>query len=328
MRLGKNRFLLKSIYIVLQLLLIIVFLHKCKDANLSRADHEESWKFIVYGDTAANDANHRAVLQAIMNYTPDYKFIINVGDVVANGELLDDWYIWQQACDDILGGTGQYSIPPEYMAAPGNHDMVNTPQGLANWLTFLYGQAQQFGNDGVYFNFDYKNARFVILNSNYFSSSGMGPQYDMMMEVIQNNPKEWLFAFWHHPIFDFGPKQYRDDIHDAWGIPLYQYKCNIIFVGHAHFYVRTKKLELNGEMNPPLDPVNGTVQIVTGNGGIGLSDLDPNKDGNAYMIESCQDEYHGYCEITVDGEIVHLRHILADGTVFDEKLYASRDNNR
>ena len=328
MRSENCMFLKEAIYSGLLLLLIIAFFSGCNPEDSSSDVYEESWKFIVYGDTAANDANHRAVLQTIMNYTPDFKFIINVGDVVANGELLSDWYIWQQACDDILGGTGQYIIPPKYMAAPGNHDMVNTPQGLTNWQTFLYGQAQQFGNNGIYFNFDYKNVRFIILDSNYFSSFGMGPQYDMMMEAIQNNPKEWLFVFWHHPIFDFGPKQYRDDIHETWGIPLYQNNCNIIFMGHAHFYVRTKKLELNGEINPPLDPDNGTVQIVTGNGGIGLSDLDPNKDGNAYMIESCQDEYHGYCEITIDGDIAHLRHILAGGAVFDETFYILGDNRR
>jgi len=326
MRSENCQFLQKAICFGLPLLLISAFLSACNSYDLNSDDQEESWKFIVYGDTALNDANHRAVLQAIMNYTPDYKFIINVGDVVADGELLSDWQTWQQACVDILGGTGQYTSPPQYMAAPGNHDMVNTPQGFANWLTFLYGQVQQFGNDGIYFYLDYKNARFVILNSNNFASVGQGPQYDMLMEAIQNNPKEWLFVFWHHPIFDFGPKQYRDDIHETWGIPLYQNKCNIIFVGHAHFYVRTKKLELNGEMNPPLDPINGTVQIIAGNGGIGLSIVDPNKDGNGYMLESYQDDYHGYCETMIDGSMARLRHILVDGSVFDEKFYTSGNN--
>ncbi len=286
----------------------------------------ESWKFIIYGDTRSLDNNHRAVLQAIVNNTPDYKFMINVGDVVHNGELLSDWQIWQKACDDILGGIGQNSYPPKYMACPGNHDEVKTLYGLANWTTFLYGQAQQFGNNGTHFYFDYENARFIILNSDYNPIVKAGPQYDMLMEAIQNNPKQWLFAIWHNPIFDFGPKDYRDDIHESWGIPLYENKCDIMFMGHAHYYIRSKKLELNGEMNPPLDSFSGTVHIVTGNGGASLYNLDPNHDGNGYMVEAYTDTYYGYCELTVDGNTLLFRHILSDGSIIDEELHLKPDN--
>lgn len=89
---------------------------------------------------------------------------------------------------------------------------------------------------------------------------------------------------------------------------------------HVHYYVRTKKLELNGEMNPPLDLDNGTVQIVTGNGGASLKTVDPNHDGNGYMVESYIGDY-GYCELTVDEDTLHLRHILRNGTVLDEEFY-------
>lgn len=320
-----SKFLRELIGLGLLLFFIVILLTACDYPDLLLDEPTETWMFIVYGDTREYDTNHRAVLETIIEFSPDYEFIINVGDVVSNGELVSDWQTWQNACDDILGGAGQDSLPPKLMACPGNHDMVHTQGGLANWTTFLYGQAQQFGNDGVFFSFDHKNARFVILYSDYFYNYGRGPQFDMLMEAIQNNPKEWLFAFWHHPIFDFGPKEYRGDIHETWGISLYQYRCNFIFNGHAHYFARTKKLELNGEINPPLDSIRGTTQIVAGNGGADLYRLNPDEDENGYMIDSYTDEYYGYCEITVRKNILRFRHILVGGIVFDETYYMLND---
>ena len=46
---------------------------------------EAAWKFVVYGDTRSDDSAHRSVLSSIAQNTPDYRFIINVGDVVADG---------------------------------------------------------------------------------------------------------------------------------------------------------------------------------------------------------------------------------------------------
>ncbi len=278
----------------------------------------QTWKWIAYGDTRSNDADHRSVLQSMVTNTPDYKFVINVGDVVDDGAAQSQWDIWQLACDDVLGGTGQNEIPPRYMSAPGNHDATETVAGLANWNNYLSGQLQQFGNEGKYFTFDYENARFIILDSD--KSSKTGAQYTMLMDAIENNPQTWLFVIWHHPIFAFGEKSYQDFLHDTWGIPLYTNGCDIIFMGHAHYYVRSKKLGLDGNINPALDPEFGTVQVITGNGGAPPYALDPDQDGNGYLVEAYTNKL-GYTELTVAGDTLYLRHILTDGTVFDEKTY-------
>ncbi|MCK6621332.1 MAG: metallophosphoesterase [Calditrichaceae bacterium] len=278
----------------------------------------QSWKFIVYGDTRSNDDKHREVLQSMAANSPGYAFILNAGDVVNNGTSTSDWEIWQEAVDDILGGSGQSSIPPRYMATPGNHDNLDQSAGLANWHAYLPGQAQQFGNEGKFFVFDYLNARFVILDSDV--SSLTGAQYTMLLNAIEQNPKTWLFTVWHNPIFDFGPKSYEDEIHDTWGIPLYQNGCDIMFMGHAHYYVRTKKLGLNGDKHPPLDPDDGTVQIVAGNGAASLKTVDPDNEGNGYMVENYIKDY-GYCELSINGNVLQYRHILRDGTIFDEEIY-------
>jgi hypothetical protein len=282
-----------------------------------------SWKFIIYGDTRTNDAAHRSVLHAIATHSSDYAFIINVGDVVNDGSSITDWSTWQQAVTNELGTTGQASAPPKYMAAPGNHDAV-PGAGAVNWTTFLSGQAAQFGHTGRYFTFDYNNARFIVLNS---VEPLDGEQLNLLQNAVEGNTQTWFFAVWHHPIFDFGPKVYEANIHTTWGVPLYQSGCDIIFTGHAHYYVRSKKLKLDGSAHPPLDPIIGTAHIVTGNGGAPLYAVDESHDGNEYLIEYSYDVsqpgYYGYTELTVEGTALTLRHIRADGAVMDSAVYSA-----
>ena len=280
------------------------------------------WKWIAYGDTRTNDVAHRSVLQSIRSNTPDYKFLFNVGDIVEDGSSnVGLWEIWKAACDTYLGGTGQTSVPPKYMSAVGNHEKFESG-GIINWRKYLSGQVSQFGNDGIYFMFDYEDARFILLDSEIDTDP---VQQQFLLNALQNNPRKWLFAIWHKPIFDFGPKVYEGGIHQHWGVPLYQNGCDIFFTGHAHYYARSKKLNLNGQMNPPLDPVNGTVQVVTGDGGAPPYDLDQNHDGNGYMVAypltKNPSPFYGYTELTIDGDTLRLRHFNASGTVMDQEVY-------
>jgi len=300
-------FLSKSIKVILLLFIL-----------LSNVGLAQDWKCIIYGDTRNDKPEHKQVLQSMITNTPDFKFIINVGDVVDHGDNESEWEAWYNTATSVLGDLGQDQVPPMYMSTPGNHDATETTAGLVNWNKYLPGQVNQFGNEGKYFTFDYHNARFIILDSD--KSSKTGKQYEMMMEAIQNNPLTWLFVITHRPIFAFGNYSYHDVIHELWGVPLYEHGCDIIFNGHDHFYLRTKKIELNGNLHPPIDQEKGTVQIVTANGGASLRDIYPEKDSNNYLIDTYVKEY-GYTELAVKDDTLHLRHIFRDGSVFEEVVY-------
>jgi len=297
----------KSINQILLLLVLISSINLAQD-----------WKCIIYGDTRNDKPEHKQVLESMKANTPDFKFIINVGDVVDHGDNDSEWADWYTTFTSVLDSTGQNSVPPMFMSTPGNHDATETTAGLVNWNKYLPGQVNQFGNDGKFFTFDYHNARFIILDSD--KSSKTGEQYEMMMDAIQNNPLTWLFVITHRPIFAFGNYSYQDEIHELWGVPLYEHGCDIIFNGHDHFYLRTKKIELNGNLHPPIDLGKGTVQIVTANGGASLRDIYPEKDSNEYLIETYVKEY-GYTELTVRDDTLRLRHIFRDGSVFEEVVY-------
>jgi len=53
--------------------------------------YAQSWKWVAFGDTRNNKPEHRQVLQSIIANTPDYKFIINTGDVVDHGDIESEW---------------------------------------------------------------------------------------------------------------------------------------------------------------------------------------------------------------------------------------------
>jgi len=273
-----------------------------------------SWKFVVYGDTRTDDSAHRSVLRSIAQNTPDYRFIINVGDVVADGTSGSQWDTWQRSVNDELGGSGQGDIPPKYMAVPGNHDNLDSSSGLSNWKKYLPGQ-QRYGNNGAFFVLDYQDVRIIFMNSD---ASITGSQRDMLREAVDKNPQKWLFAVWHHPIFPFGAKPYEDGIHDNWGVPLHEAGADIIFTGHAHYYARSKKLALDGREHPPEDPAYGTAQVITGNGGAPPYEVDAGS--NAYMLAGSTVDY-GYTELTVDGDTLYLRHITHKGAVIDAATY-------
>ncbi len=287
----------------------------------------QDWKCIMYGDTRDDNPEHKQVLQSMVKNTPDFKFIICSGDVVNRGDILSQWNDWYTTFTSVFGTTGQNQSPPLYMSTPGNHDATETSVGLANWNNFLSGQKKQFSDgkltqsNGKYFVVDYENARFIIMDSD--KSSVNGEQKTMLMNAIENNPKQWLIAVWHDPIFDFGEKKYEDEFHDAWGVPLYQYGADFLFMGDAHYYVRSKKLNLNGDKNPPLDSENGTTQIVVGNGGASMDVPVPNFDNNEYMLESYSttNSQFGYSELHFRGDSLFYKHIFRDGTVYDQAIY-------
>lgn len=286
-------------------------------------DNDSEWKFIVYGDTRSEEARHKVVLNSMVENTPDYEFIINVGDVAAKGSDTSHWNMWERAVSEVLGSTGQ-SGEKRYYVAPGNHEAI-LKGGMENWKTYLHGQAEDYKEtDGLYFTFDYKNVRIIALDS----QGDIAKQKLMVVEAARTNPHPWLFAVWHEPIFVFGNKNYQEDLHKEFGTVLYENGCDMIFVGHSHMYVRTKKLKLNGEKHPPIDNENGTVQLLTGNGGVKMSHLPPviNDDGNGYMVVEnafiTKSDQHGYTEIEINGDkSFTLRHILHDGTLFDTETY-------
>lgn len=294
----------------------------------------QDWKCIIYGDTRNDRTEHREVLESIVKNTPDYQFIINVGDVVDHGDVESEWEDWRNTVTDVLGSTGQENVPPKYMATPGNHDATETSDGLKNWMQYLPAQNKLYctddinESDGKYFTFDHENVRFIILDSD--KSDEEGEQYDMLINALSNNIKEWIIVIWHDPIFSFGEKSYEEKFHTLWGTKIYEFGGDIIFIGDAHYYVRTKKMMLNGEKHPPIDSLNGVTHIVTGNGGAPIDVPNPNYDDNGYMVAKAASDnsHYGYTELYFKNDSLYLTHFLRDGSVLDNEIFTPNEKTK
>lgn len=186
---------------------------------------DSAWTFIVAGDTRTNDSAHRDVLKAIKRYSPHYKIYLNSGDVVAQGNNKDQWDTFKEALVDTLGNGWQSGNPYLYLAAPGNHDMVDSNIGLKNWNSYLSFQAN-YGNKGRSFYYKYKNATFIILNSD----ASINDQVKFLENAVSNAKTTWIFAMWHHP-----------NLYSQWINVLVRAKFDGVFHGHAHVYNRTEK---------------------------------------------------------------------------------------
>lgn len=308
------------------LFLLLVFL-------LGKNIFAQDWKCIIYGDTRNDRTEHRQVLESITQNTPDYKFIINVGDVVDHGDREYEWNDWQNTVTSVLGTTGQDMVPPLYMATPGNHDATETTKGLNNWMKYLSGQNLLYCTDdinessGKYFTFDHENVRFIILDSD--KSDTEGEQYQMLLNSLAENPQQWIIAIWHDPIFSFGEKSYEEEFNRLWGTELYKYGADFIFCGDAHYYVRSKKLALNGDKHPPIDEESGITHIVTGNGGAPIDVPDITHDGNEYLVagHATNSSHYGYTELHFKNDSLYLTHYLRDGNILDEAVYSPNKKN-
>jgi len=274
------------------------------------------YKFVIYGDTRTNDNYHRSVLKSIVANTPDYKFIVGVGDVT-DSSTAAQYKTWQKAWDDIMGGTGQDQTPPKFTTADGNHDSNGTL-----WKQYHSGQ-QQYGNNGLFFYFDYENVRVVVLRDETPTNTA---QLAMLKEAINNNPKTWLITVNHLPMF-LGKNAVETKTRNAWGELLYKGGCDLMFGGDNHNYVRTKPMAINKQdVTPPVDEENGTVQIVTGTGGAPLYGVGTHIKNSKNHVASIA--AFGYTELEVDGDTLTLRQILANGTVFDSATYKANPKNQ
>jgi len=286
-----------------------------------------AWKFIAYGDTRTYPNDHEAALQQMLDYAPDFDFIVNVGDVVSRGHNPDHWDTWAGSMNTIFGSTLQ-SGNPFYISCPGNHEWYRgcDAQELANWHNYLSYQANRWPeNDTRYWYFDHQNARIIILDF----MDDLDAQKAMIEEACSTNTQTWIFAVFHGPVLTFGNKPYDADIHRKFAKPLYEGGCDMFFVGHAHSYIRSKKVAFDGTNHPLEDETNGTVQIMTGDGGAGR---DPIRDINASGFEylstpnytTQSNQTPGMTIIEINGNALNLKHYNQDG-LLDEANFTPNE---
>jgi hypothetical protein len=131
---------------------------------LTAAPRLQPFHFIAYGDCRTQPERHAAVIARMMTFHPD--FVLQTGDLVANGTNEAHWDLFWPVAEPLMRNTAYYP-------ALGNHEKEGAPY-------FKY-----FGVPREY-SFDYGNAHFVALDSNR-------PE-----EEFAHQSATWRIVYFHH----------------------------------------------------------------------------------------------------------------------------------
>jgi hypothetical protein len=245
------------------------------------APGQDSFDFVVYGDTQHHPEVQSAVASRALDHKPD--FLLHMGDLVNNGYSADDWH-------DFFDLAGPLLARSPIFPTLGNHerrsefyfDLFYLP-GEERWYIFTYGAA-----------------RFISLRVDEETGFEVGTsQHDWLKSTLKGNQQPWVIVFFHRSPYTSeyeGPEEIA--IRQAL-IPLFEtHGVDLVFSGHNHNYQRSE--------------AGGITYVVSGGGGGELSSsIEPDE----YLVAH-EVAYH-YLFVQIEGQTLEARAIDLDGKTID-----------
>ncbi|MCU6713095.1 phosphodiester glycosidase family protein [Paenibacillus sp. J5C_2022] len=211
-------------------------------------------QFLFVGDSqASNEPGFKLwgdILGKAMTDNPGTEFIVHGGDLVEDGFRENEWNMWFGAAEEELMST---TVVP----VVGNHEVTGTRHNEDFLAHFNHPQNGIDSLKGTNFSFDYGNAHFVVLNSEY----DFEEQRDWLREDLAATDKLWKFVAFHRG--PFGSMYDSEHIRNVWTPIFDEFGVDVVMNGHDHVYLRTYPMKA-------MQPVNdgeGTVYIVGGSTG-------------------------------------------------------------
>jgi len=202
----------------------------------------------VIGDAGTANADQAAVYNAYKDYTgAKYTDLwLMLGDnAYSNGTDAQYQAAVFNMYADMLKQTPLY-------ATLGNHDGLSADSATESgpyYNIFTLPRAGEAGGISsgteAYYSFDYGNIHFVSLDSYGSDRSANGAMMQWLVTDLQNNSKEWLIAFWHHPPYSKGSHNSDSEIElsnmrEIFLPVLESYGVDMVLTGHSHSYERSK----------------------------------------------------------------------------------------
>ncbi|MHC4426731.1 MAG: metallophosphoesterase, partial [Planctomycetota bacterium] len=256
-------------------------------------DTARPFRFVAYGDTRTNPGDHAAVVQAIVNSSPE--IVLNTGDLVTNGRYYDEW--------EAQFFTPAYDLMMNTPVLPilGNHEYNGS--GPLWFLDFFSLGDSELGDTDEWFGFTYGGVRFIGLNTmtTYSSGSGQSNWLETELQSPEYASAAWHIVYFHHPPYSATSVHGDDANVKQYLVPLFeQHGVDMVFSGHSHAYERY----LN----------NGIYYIVTGGGGAPLAGLVTD---NQDPIRQYGESILHHCVIDVDSSSLTLSARYNSGIEFD-----------
>jgi len=246
------------------------------------------FQFVAFGDTRTRHDVHRSVVNAILKYA-DPDFVVNTGDLVADGQNTSQWPIFFDIERELLRKTAYFPIP-------GNHE-VNSK----NYFDFMDAKP--------YYSFDWGSAHFTLIDSDIANTGATQAERDAfwqretrwLEEDLRSAQRaDFRFLVAHHPPISAVTRRQGESRHMAALEPMFEkYRLSAGFFGHDHNYQHY----LN----------NGVHYITTGGGGAPLYDVDRPPAGITVKVERTEN----FVIVRIDGKKARLSAMTPGGETID-----------
>jgi hypothetical protein len=269
----------------------------------------QPFHFCVLGDTRSRHDVHQQVVNRIIEEDP--LFVVNTGDLVGNGNNIEDWEHFFRINKELIRNVTYYTVL-------GNHE-----QDSENYYNFFTLP----GNERYYF-FSVGDALFITLDMEgpdydtpeYLSDKGKEIFWEQVGRDYFEKEKEWLenlltindeagyiFVFFHPTWYSIKASRVEEaeQRRAFWGDIFERHQVQVVLNGHDHYYHHA----MHG----------GTHYIVTAGGGAPLYDT------NAIQPETVKyKKIEHYMRIDVGTEFAKLKAIQLNGVVLDEFIVNKR----
>lgn len=290
------------------------------------AQAPSKFNFFVFGDTRTYPTPFKTNIASMVKMDPGAIALFNTGDITTMG-MEAQWKLHVQNINKASGGKVRLDLTDwdaayiRYLAVVGNHDTIDF-NWHDHWNTYLPGQKGlgQNGKGGVYYSVTYKDALFVVLDSDH-PSSAQTAWLEKLLQGAEAGKARWRFAFFHKPVY---PCNYKQPF--AAGVPwvrlFEKHKFHLVFLGHAHTYERTCAM-VAGKCK-----TGGVVYVTTGGGGAETVSVDITKEakvgtdayhctkkgGEPGILTNALSKWHHYCRVSIDGAKLTLKAYPHDAT--------------
>ena len=264
--------------------------------HFTTASNSESFSFTWFGDVHQKEEFGLLHNKAEADH-PETAFYIIAGDLVDDGLYRNQW-------DELFENSkGIIDIKP-LMNVPGNHD---NRYGLgAKMYRDLFSYPTN-GPDEVpkeqTYSFTYKNTLFLMLDA----TSPVEKQASWIENQLKDSDAKWKIAVFHFPPYN-GEEPYLN-IQEHW-LPLFdEYKVDMVFSGHFHYYMRSKPIN-DGAATDSFN--KGTTYIIS----LGIPGRKVELYEEPYAAVTDQNGWL-YQHIKIDGKKLQYQSVSFNGNVID-----------
>jgi|WetSurMetagenome_2_1015567.scaffolds.fasta_scaffold00029_33 acid phosphatase type 7 len=256
--------------------------------------------FCAMGDSRDNPSELNKIVSKANEANP--MFTVFTGDLCHsdNSTDYDTWFsIWEQLGDHS-------PIVP----ALGNHEF--------NAINYLHRFA--LPNNERWYSFNYSNMHIIVLSTQLDSYSQGTAQYTWFVHDLtaatNDSAHPWKIVNFHNPPYNVGGHGGDSSVQNTLSPLISQYKVDLVFNGHNHYYERTYPLK-GGGATPTVTDTNlhyyknpdGVIYATTGSCGAPLYDV-----GSAYYLAVAVKNYQ-FAKISVfTNNSLHMETFLDDGT--------------